>query len=159
MDALTASAPVALVTRWQAVLDQASGLFADLADGSRMGLVSRSAFGVIRGRHIAGVAAAPATAADRSMLVFEARRGTIGVDRVAFAGFAQAGVDLLFVVEDAALGRLEALPTPEVLGAMKLALRTGEAMFYVFRTKHELQDRGYEDFLDTLGLAFLGACR
>lgn len=159
MDAPTRVAPVTAAARWQAVLDQASGLFADLEDGSRMGIVARSAFGAIQGRHVAGLSVAPGTAGERTMLAFEARGGTIGVDRVAFCGFAHTGVDLLFVVEDASLARLEALPTPEVLGAMKLALRTGEAMFYVFRTKHELQDRGYEDFLDTLGLAFLGACR
>jgi hypothetical protein len=29
----------------------------------------------------------------------------------------------------------------------------------VMKTKYELQDAGYEEFLDTLGLAFLGACR
>jgi len=27
------------------------------------------------------------------------------------------------------------------------------------KTKYQLQDAGYEDFLDTLGVAFLGACR
>jgi len=32
-------------------------------------------------------------------------------------------------------------------------------MFFVFRTRQELQDAGYDDFLDSLGLAFLGACR
>jgi hypothetical protein len=29
----------------------------------------------------------------------------------------------------------------------------------VFRTKRELRDLGYEDFVEALGLPFLGACR
>jgi hypothetical protein len=32
-------------------------------------------------------------------------------------------------------------------------------MFFVLRRRHELQDAGYDDLLDSLGLAFLGACR
>jgi hypothetical protein len=32
-------------------------------------------------------------------------------------------------------------------------------MFYALKPKDALQDAGYEDFLDSLGLAFLGACR
>jgi hypothetical protein len=42
---------------------------------------------------------------------------------------------------------------------MKRQIRAGNIMFFVMRTKYELQDAGYEEFLDTLGLAFLGACR
>ena len=38
-------------------------------------------------------------------------------------------------------------------------IRTGNILFFVMKSKYELQDAGYEDFLDSLGLAFLGACR
>jgi hypothetical protein len=38
-------------------------------------------------------------------------------------------------------------------------IRCGNILFFVMKTKYQLQDAGYEDFLDTLGLAFLGACR
>ena len=47
----------------------------------------------------------------------------------------------------------------ERMPVLKRLIRSGDILFFVFRTKFELQDAGYEDFLDTLGLAFLGACR
>ena len=144
---------------WQAVFDRSAGLYAGLADGSRMGLVARSALGAVGGRHAAGVAAMLAGAAGPRMLAFEAREGAIEVRESTYSGYARAGVEILFAVDDAALARMRGLAADSVLGALKLALRTGDAMFYVFRTKYELQDAGYEDFLDTLGLAFRGACR
>jgi len=42
---------------------------------------------------------------------------------------------------------------------MKKMIRQGNMLFFVMKAKHELQEAGYEDFLDSLGLAFLGACR
>ena len=42
---------------------------------------------------------------------------------------------------------------------MKKMIRSGGILFFVMKTKHQLQDAGYEEFLDSLGLAFLGACR
>jgi hypothetical protein len=32
-------------------------------------------------------------------------------------------------------------------------------LLYVLAPKSQLLDDGYEDFLETLGLAFMGACR
>ena len=45
------------------------------------------------------------------------------------------------------------------LSTIKKMIRRGSILFFVMKTKYQLQDAGYEDFLDTLGLAFLGACR
>ena len=42
---------------------------------------------------------------------------------------------------------------------IKRLIRRGNIMFFVFKNKAQLQDAGYEDFLESLGLAFLGACR
>jgi hypothetical protein len=47
----------------------------------------------------------------------------------------------------------------DTLSAIKRLIRRGRIMFFVFKNKAQLQDAGYEDFLDSLGLAFLGACR
>ncbi len=41
----------------------------------------------------------------------------------------------------------------------KRLIRRGNIMFFVFRNKARLQDAGDEDFLESRGLAFLGACR
>ncbi|MBP9654685.1 MAG: hypothetical protein KBE19_09890, partial [Rhodocyclaceae bacterium] len=67
--------------------------------------------------------------------------------------------DLLVVAESEALDKLRADIGEETLPLMKRQNRAGGIMFFVMRTTYELQDAGYEDFLDSLGLAFLGACR
>lgn len=147
------------VALWQATFDRHAALFAELRPGARMGLVARSGWHAGAGRRIAAMRAVAGDAGDPPMLAFEAADGGIRVDVRPFGGVEQAGVDLLFVAEDRAQADLEALPCDAVLPAMKRMLREGAVMFYVFRTKGELQDAGYEDFLDSLGLAFLGACR
>jgi hypothetical protein len=142
-----------------ATFDHAAALFAELREGACMGLVAQSTWHAGSGRRIAAMRAVDAGAVDIPMLAFEAMGGRIRVDARRFEGVDRAGVDLLFVAEDRAQAALEALPGDAVLPAMKRLLREGAVMFYVFRGKAELQDAGYEDFLDSLGLAFLGACR
>ena len=68
------------------------------------------------------------------------------------------GVDLLFLAGDCALEAVLAR-AEHPLGEMKRQLRAARVQFFVFRTKHELRDLGYEDFVEALGLPFLGACR
>jgi len=157
--AIPTSAREDAVALWQASFDRVATLFAELREGACMGLIARSAWHAGTGRRIAAMRAAEWGAADIPMLAFEAAGGRIRVDTRRFGGVDRAGVDLLFVAEDRAQAALEALPSDAVLPAMKRLLREGAVMFYVFRSKAELQDAGYEDFLDSLGLAFLGACR
>ena len=147
------------VTLWQATFDRDAALFADLRPGARMGLVARSGWHAGAGRRIAAMRAALVDAEDIPMLAFDAADGRIRVGVRPFRGVDQADLDLLFVAEDRAQADLESLPSDAILRTMKRLLREGAVMFYVFRTKAELQDAGYEDFLDSLGLAFLGACR
>ena len=68
-------------------------------------------------------------------------------------------LDLLLVADDEALEAISRHLGGDPLTVMKGLIRRGNVLFYVMRTKRELQDAGYEDFLDSLGLAFLGACR
>ncbi len=146
------------MAHWQAVFDGSAALFADLADGARMGLIAQPGF-TPAGRRRAGLDAAAANCAAMPMLAFEARSGRIVVAPATFAGFEAAGFDLMFVADEEARSELAATPADATLRAMKRLVRRGGVMFYVFRNRHELQEAGYEDFLDSLGLAFLGACR
>jgi len=146
------------VTHWQDVFDDSEALFAELADGARMGLIAQPGFAP-GGRRLAGLEAAAADCAGMPMLAFDAAAGRIAVTLEPFESFALAGLDLLFVADEEARGELAATPPAATLRAMKRLIRRGNVMFFVFRTRHELQDAGYDDFLDSLGLAFLGACR
>ena len=93
------------------------------------------------------------------MLRWEVTADGMRAGIVPYRGFQEAKVDLLFVAEAEALDKLRADIGDATLPLMKRQIRAGGIMFFVMRTKYELQDAGYEEFLDSLGLAFLGACR
>lgn len=152
----TAKDPFGDVAQWQAMLDRYSVLFTDMVEGSSVGFVPRSGSGIQPGKHVAGLVEA---AGEVPMMkwINDGSGMTAGLMR--YSGFQEARVDLLFVADDEALEAMRASLGADTLSLIKRLIRQGHIMFFVLRTKFELQDAGYEEFLDTLGLAFLGACR
>lgn len=144
------------VHAWQAMLDRHAPLFSDLADGCAVGFVPRAGSGIHPGKHVAGVMAA---AGEGEMLTWrmegERMRASVGD----YTGFQDARVDLLLVADEAGLEAMREALQGDTLSIIKRQIRKGAIMFFVMRTKYELQDAGYEELLDSLGLAFLGACR
>lgn len=128
---------------WQALLGRQHRLFEPMVHGAAIGIVPRAAADAGGGEMLAWV------------------RGPEGmrVERRPFRGFADCSVGVLFVPEEGALEALHARLDDNPIGAMKLQLRAGSVLLYVIAPKRQLLDDGYEDFLETLGLAFLGACR
>jgi hypothetical protein len=74
-----------------------------------------------------------------------------------FSGLAQLASDLLLIAEDGALDAALAHARP--LSELKRLLRRNQVLFMVLRTRDELRDRGWTEFLEALGLPFLGTCR
>jgi len=142
---------------WQQMLDRHRELFCDMAPGSRIGLMRRD--GTHAGRRAAARFATDADAPAATLLTWEC--GEQGMR----AGYApcrhprELRLDLLLVADDEALETIGGHIEGDALAVLKGLIRRGNVLFYVMRTKQELQDAGYEDFLDSLGLAFLGACR
>jgi hypothetical protein len=139
---------------WQRVIDGYQPLFEPLAEGAAVGLVARffvDASGTRRG------AARPATPT-LPMLEWRKRDGRMLAQPGTYVGLDGLGVDLLFLAGDGALEAVLAR-AEHPLGEMKRQLRAARIQFFVFRTRHELRDLGYEDFVEALGLPFLGACR
>jgi hypothetical protein len=141
---------------WQAMLERHAPLFSELVPGSAVGFVPRAGSGIHPGKHVAGVMNA---GGEGEMLTWamEGESMRAGVRR--YSGFQDARVDLLFVADEAGLEAMREALHGETLSIIKRQIRKGTIMFFVMKTKFELQDAGYEDFLDSLGLAFLGACR
>jgi len=140
------------------MLDRHAELFSEMVPGSSVGFVARSGSGIMPGRHAAGLKTAQG---EGKMLAWEVLAEDSGM-RASFrgyTGFEDTQVDLLFVAEDAGLQAMRAALDGDALSIMKRQIRKGSIMFYVMKNKYQLQDAGYEEFLDTLGLAFLGACR
>jgi hypothetical protein len=144
------------VDDWQAMLDRHAPLFTELVPGSAVGFVPRAGSGIHPGKHVAGVMSA---GGEGQMLtwVMEGERMRANVRN--YSGFQDARVDLLFVADEAGLEAMREALHGETLSIIKRQIRKGAIMFFVMKTKFQLQDAGYEDFLDSLGLAFLGACR
>ena len=139
---------------WQRLVDGYRPLFEPLATGATVGLVPRFFADANGTRRSAAMPATPPL----PMLEWRKCDGGMLAQPAAYRGLDGVGVDLLFLAGD---GALEAVLARDEhpLGEMKRALRAARIQFFVLRTKHELRDLGYEDFLEALGLPFLGACR
>lgn len=140
---------------WQSMLDRYRELFVEMQQGSRIGFVSREASGILPGKRLEGVQVAN----EVSMLAWQLEDGGMSARIEPFAGMASTRVDLLLVADAEAVATMLEQLNGDAPTAIKRLIRRGRMMFFVFKNKDQLQDAGYEDFLDSLGLAFLGACR
>jgi hypothetical protein len=143
---------------WQSAFDADPSLFAALDDGARMGLIVDGECAPA-GRRRGALDAVAARYAGGPMFAFSARDGRIAVTVERFQDFAAANLDLVFIADDEARAALGAAAPAATLRTMKRLIRRGNVLFFVLRTKHELQGAGYEDFLDSIGIPFLGSCR
>jgi len=135
--------------RWQGLLNRHSTLFGELVDGSSIGIARRT------GANLAGA----------EMVVWLAQDGRLVAGRRPFHGYADAGVDVLLVGDDEAMGELsqaldgQASDGEDALPVLKRLVRRGNIVCYVMRRQCDLIDAGYEDVLQSMGVAFAGACR
>jgi hypothetical protein len=144
------------LSAWQAMLERHAPLFTELLPGSAVGFVPRAGSGIQPGKHVAGVMNA---GGEGQMLTWVMDGDVMRANVRHYSGFQDARVDLLFVADEDGLEAMRDALHGETLSIIKRQIRKGTIMFFVMKTKYELQDAGYEDFLDSLGLAFLGACR
>jgi len=128
---------------WQSVLDRHADLFEEIEESASMAIVPR--------RSVAAVCdPVPMLLWVREPEGMAARSGEFG-------GYKALSSDLLLVAND---GTLEtALSRDEPLAEIKRQLRAGGMLFMVLRRKDELRSHGWEDFLEWLGMPFLGSCR
>lgn len=132
-----------MLAAWQGVLDRHAELFAEIEEGAAVAVVPR--------RFVAP-ACEPAP-----MLLWARERGGMAARAGEFSGYRALSADLLLIAND---GTLEAaLARDEPLAEVKRQLRAGGMMFMVLRSRDELRSHGWEDFLEWLGMPFLGTCR
>jgi hypothetical protein len=139
---------------WQRLLDGYAPLFEPLARGAALGLAPRFFADASGARRAAAMPSTPPL----PMLEWRRRDATMRAQPGSYRGLGALDVDLLFLAGD---GALEAVLAREEhpLGEMKRQLRAARIQFFVLRTRRELAERGWEDFVEALGLPFLGACR
>jgi hypothetical protein len=142
-----------IALEWQPVLDAHAGLFEPLATGVSIALVPRwrdDAQGVRRANIMPKTDPVPMMLWLREAQAMRVRHGI-------FTGLASLASDLLFIAEDEALEAALAHERP--LSELKRLLRRNRVLFMVLRTRDELRERGWTEFLEALGLPFLGTCR
>ena len=144
-----------MIAPWQMMLERYSELFAAMDNGSRIGIVPREASGIQPGKRLGGIQ----IASEAPMLAWQVENGGMSVRFERFSGMSSTKIDLLLVADKEALAVMQERLDGDTLTAIKRLIRRGNMMFFVFKNKAQLQNAGFEDFLDSLGLAFLGACR
>ena len=140
---------------WQAILDAHQEYFEDADARMRMAFLPRFRAGE-DGRACSVV---QRQSTPVPMLAWEEEGGRIVAREGVFRGLDQLDADLLFVANDGALEDVLAYPEETALGEMKRKIRSGAIQIFVLRSREMLRELGYEDFMELLGLPFLGACR
>lgn len=124
---------------WRAAAARHGSLFEALDAGARIALVAR-----------------PSSPA---MLLWEARGGGIDARLVPFTGYADSGADIVLAADDVALAAIGAAVDGALFAALRDGIRSGHIVCYVLRRRCHLEERGFDELLDALGYAFMGACR
>ena len=131
------------ISGWQSLLDRHPDIFFGMEPGSKVGLLTQDDF-------------EPPTAI---MLVWELTPEGMRAYYRAFPGFESVDIDLLFIADDPTIRRIHDADTPAPFVHMKTKVRRRDILLYIVRPRSQLLERGYEGFLDSLGLTFMGACR
>lgn len=124
---------------WRAAAAARGELFETLDAGSRIGFIARSC--------------------PEHMLVWEAGASGTDVQVAPFPGYSNAGVDLLLAANDEAMPKIVEASRGPLFDVLRSGIRSGSVVCYMLRRRCDLETRGYDELLEALGFAFMGACR
>lgn len=124
---------------WRAAAARHADLFSALDTGARIGLVAREA---------------PAT-----MLLWETGDAGIDARDAPFPGFSASGADILLAADAQALAEIRDAAEGQLFTVLRAGIRSGSVVCYVLRRRCDLEARGFDELLEALGFAFMGACR
>ena len=126
---------------WRAAAARHEELFAALDPGARItGLVAREARG-----HDAVVGGGRRPGSMRAL--------------APFPGFSASGADILMAADAEALAQICGAADGQLFAVLRSGIRSGAVVCYILRRRCDLEARGFEELLDGLGFAFMGACR
>lgn len=141
---MTAHDILADIPAWNMMLARHEAAFAALAPGCSLGIVPQ----------------ADATRRPGRMLVWErSRQDGMTAELRPYVGYAQCGVDILIIAENQGLAAIYGALAEQPLEELRAALRRGELCLFVMKHRDDLMEAGWEEFLETLGRAFMGLCR
>jgi len=94
-----------------------------------------------------------------TLLIWEATESGMTAAYGPFPGFSEVNVDLLFIASHEILCSLHDPANSAPFADIKNGVRRRRILLYVVKPRDQLLEQGYEEFLDSLGLVFMGACR
>lgn len=121
---------------WHAWIENNKALFAGLNPSAKIGFIIKEVFENLKGKAV--------------ILKTSETEERLVVKEVEFAGFRALPVDIVFI---AGLSTLEIIKDNVSLYHL---LKNKEVLFFTLKTSAELKEKGYAEFLDTIGLEFLG---
>jgi hypothetical protein len=93
------------------------------------------------------------------MLLWEASDAGIQARAAPFPGYFDSGADILLSANAAALAAIYTAVDGQLFYVMRAGIRNGDIICYMLSRRCELEVQGFDDLLDALGFAFMGACR
>jgi hypothetical protein len=124
---------------WRAAAARHDELFAPLDAGARISLIARDA---------------PST-----MLVWEVGDGAVDARIEPFAGYAATAADIVLAADETSLAKIRTAGNGTLFAELRAGIRSGRIVCYVLKRRCVLEERGFDELLEALGFAFMGACR
>jgi len=124
---------------WQTAAARHAELFDALDPGACVALVARSA--------------------PQTMLLWQAGERGVTARAQPFPGYSASGADIALAADDEALRAIRASGDGELFAVLREHIRSGGIVCYMLRRRCQLEERGFDELLDALGFAFMGACR
>ena len=135
----SAPQPLPSAEAWRAAAARHAELFAPLDAGARIVLLPRSAL--------------------TQMLVWESGEDGIDARIEPFTGYASCAADIVLAADDLWLSEIRSATAGRLFEALRAGIRSGHIVCYVLKRRCVLEERGFDELLDALGFAFMGACR
>lgn len=131
--------PLPSADAWRAAAACHEGIFAPLDIGARIALLARER--------------------PSNMLVWEVGPHEVDAHIEPFAGYAASAADIVLAADDAWLAKLRAASGRALFVELRAGIRSAHIVCYVLKRRCVLEERGFDELLDALGFAFMGACR
>lgn len=109
-----------------------------------------------------GDGTAPISRVTSEMLVWAAGEAGMRAESRPFRGFPVQDIDLLFAADDWVLDTLATTsggPGSDPFARLVKGVNDGLIMLFYLKERDDLEELGYEEFFERLGLSFMGGCR
>jgi len=131
------------------MFDRCADVFSAVKPGGRIGIIAN------------GDLTTPISKLAGDMMVWSVEEHGVSVqyEPVNLRCSGGASTDIVFIVDDETLAMLLGASGDNLANRLAARSKRGKMMLYFMIGRDDLEDGGYFDFLEMVGLSFLGPCR